>query len=74
MFLPRIEKNKQRCERKNTITQEMDRTMLNEAKLLDTFWRETINTTIYILNRAQIRVNNSKTPYELWKVRPTTIK
>jgi hypothetical protein len=52
----------------------MARTMLNEAKLPDTFWREAINTTIYILNRAQIRVNNNKTPYELWKGRPTTVK
>jgi transposase InsO family protein len=52
-------------ERKNTIVQEMARTMLNEAKLPDTFWREAINTTIYILNRAQIRVNSGNTPYEL---------
>jgi hypothetical protein len=52
----------------------MARTMLNEAKLPDTFWREAVNTTIYILNRAQIRVNNNKTPYELWKGRPTTVK
>jgi hypothetical protein len=52
----------------------MARTMLNESKLPDTFWREAINTTIYILNRAQIEVKGNKTPYELWKRRPTTIK
>jgi hypothetical protein len=52
----------------------MDRTMLNEAKLPNTFWREAVNTTIYILNRAQIRVNNNKTPYELWKGRLATVK
>jgi hypothetical protein len=52
----------------------MERTMLNEAKLSYMFWREAINTTIYILNRGKIKVNNNKTPYELWKGRPTTIK
>jgi hypothetical protein len=29
---------------------------------------------VYILNRGKIRVNNSKTPYELWKGRPTIVK
>jgi hypothetical protein len=61
-------------EMKNIIVQEMDRTMLNEAKLPDTFWREAINTTIYILNMAQIRVNNKKTLYELWKGRLAIVK
>jgi hypothetical protein len=40
--------------------QEMDRKMLNEDKLLDTFWREAVNKTFYILKRAQIRVNKKK--------------
>jgi hypothetical protein len=52
----------------------MARTMMNGAKILDTFWREAINTTIYFLNTTQIRVNNNKTPYGLWKGRPTTVK
>jgi hypothetical protein len=61
-------------EKKNKTIQEMARTMWNEAKLPNTFWREAVNTTIYILNRAQIRVNNNKTPYELWKGRPAIVK
>jgi hypothetical protein len=52
----------------------MERTMLNESKLLDKFWREAINTPFYILNRRKFKVNKNKTPYELWKGRPTTIK
>jgi hypothetical protein len=52
----------------------MARTMLNEANLSDRFWREAVNTTVYILNRGKIRVNNNKTPYELWKGRPTIVK
>jgi hypothetical protein len=52
----------------------MARTMMNKAKIPDTFWREAINTTIYFLNTTQIRVNNNKTPYGLWKGRPTTVK
>jgi hypothetical protein len=52
----------------------MERTKLNEAKISYTFWREIVNTTLYILNRGKIRVNNNKTPYELWKGRPTIVK
>jgi transposase InsO family protein len=61
-------------ERKNKTIQEIARTMLNESKLRNTFWREAINTIVYILNREQIRVKNNETPYELWKGRPDTIK
>jgi hypothetical protein len=61
-------------ERKNKKLQEMAKTMLNESKLPDTFWREAISTTIYILNRVQIRVKINETPYELWKGRPTAVK
>jgi transposase InsO family protein len=61
-------------ERKNKIVQEMAKTMLNEAKLPNTFWREVVNTIVYILNRAKIRVKNNKTPYELWKGIPTIVK
>jgi hypothetical protein len=48
--------------------------MLNEAKLPDIYWREAVYTTMYILNRAQLRVNHNKTPYELWFGRPTSVK
>jgi hypothetical protein len=61
-------------ERKNKHVQEIARTMLNEAKLSDRFWREVVYTVVYILNRGKIRVNCDKTPYELWKGRPTSVK
>jgi hypothetical protein len=61
-------------ERKNKHVQDIARKMLNEARLSDRFWREAIYTDVYILNRGKIRVNSDKTPYELWKCRPTTIK
>ena len=47
--------------------------MLNEAKLLDSFWREDVYTTIYTLNKGQLIVNMDKTPYELWYGRPTSV-
>ena len=37
-------------ERKNITFQEVARTMLNEVKLPDFFWRDAIYTTIHILN------------------------
>jgi hypothetical protein len=61
-------------ERKNIIVQEDERTMLNEAKLPDKFWRDAIYTTINILNRAQLRPNHDKTHYELWFGWPTSVK
>ena len=52
----------------------MARTMLNEAKLPDKFWKEAIHTTVYILNRAQIKVRTTYTPYELWNEKTTNVK
>jgi hypothetical protein len=52
----------------------MARTMLKDSKLGDIFWVQVVHTTIHILNRGMLRSNNDKTPYELWKGRPTNIK
>ena len=60
--------------RKNRTVQEATRTMLKEAKLLDSFWREVVYTVVYTLNRGQLRVNKDKTPYELWYGRPALVK
>jgi len=61
-------------ERKNKIVQEMARTMLKEAKLGDIFLGQVVLTTVHILNRGLLRSNSDKTPYELWKGRPTNVK
>ena len=39
-------------ERKNLTIQEVVRTMLNEAKLLDSFWREDVYIIVYIVKRG----------------------
>lgn len=48
--------------------------MLNEGRLSNGYWREVVSTTIHILNRGQLRINNNKTPYELWFGRATSVK
>ena len=48
--------------------------MLNEGKLSENFWRESIYIVLYILNKGEIRFNGDKTPYELWKGWPTSVK
>ena len=58
----------------NRTFQEDARTMLNEAKLSNEYWREVVYTTIYILNRGQLILNKDKTPYELWYGTPTSFK
>ena len=61
------------AERKNRTVQEAARTMLLEANLSETFWREAVSTALYVINRAQLRVNSNKTPYELWNERKATV-
>ena len=52
----------------------MASTMLLETDLQPKFWREAVGTAVYTLNRTQLRPNNEKTPYELWKGRPASVK
>ena len=54
--------------------QQNTRTRLNEVGLSDGFWKEAIDTAIYILNIGHIRVNNDNTPYELWNGRLVRVK
>jgi hypothetical protein len=61
-------------ERKNMTVQEMDRTMLMDSKLTDIFWTQAMHTTVHIQNRVMLINNIDKTPYELWKGRPTNVK
>jgi hypothetical protein len=53
---------------------EMARTMLNESKLSNILWPQTVHTAVHILNRILLRNNHFKTPYQLWKRRPASVK
>jgi hypothetical protein len=48
--------------------------MLMDSKLKDMFWTQVVHTTVHIQNRVILRNNTYKTPYELWKGRPTNVK
>jgi hypothetical protein len=61
-------------DRKNMTVQEMARTMLMDSKLTDIFWTQAMHTKIHIQNRLMLRNNIDKTPYKLWKGRPTNVK
>jgi hypothetical protein len=52
----------------------MAQTMLMDSKLTNTFWRQAVNTTVHIQNRLMNIKNTDKTPYDLWKGRPTNVK
>jgi hypothetical protein len=56
------------------ITQEMAQTILMDYKLTDIFWTQAVHTVVHIQNRVMLRNNTDKTPYKLWKVRPTNVK
>nr|GEZ26497.1 copia protein [Tanacetum cinerariifolium] len=70
---PRPSQSNGMVERKNSILQEMSRTMLNEQSLPQNFWCNVIDTSTYILNRILIRVILGKTPYELLRGRKPTL-
>ena len=54
------------AERRNKCVTEVARDMLADNDVPKTFWRETMNTTVYTMNRVQVRKDTNKTPYELW--------
>ena len=62
------------AERKNRIVQEMGRSMLKGSKLDEKLCVQAIDTKIFIINRSLLRNNSNKTPYELWKGKPTNVK
>ena len=61
-------------ERKNRTVEEMARTMLNDSNLSDVFWVHEVHTTVHNFNRGFLRNISDKTPYGLWKGRPTNVK
>jgi hypothetical protein len=52
----------------------MAQTMLMDSKLIDIFWTHAVHTMVYIQKRVMLIKNTDKTPYELWKRRPTNVK
>jgi hypothetical protein len=52
----------------------MERAMMSERDISQTFWVEVFHTTVHILNKEHLRLNNDKTPYELWFGRLASIK
>jgi hypothetical protein len=51
----------------------MERVMMCEGDISQTFWVEAIHMTVRILNKAHLRPNNDKNPYELWFGGPASI-
>ena len=37
-----------------------------EGKVVHTYWRDAVNTTVYTIKRTQLSPDADKTPYELW--------
>jgi hypothetical protein len=74
LFVSRTPQQNGVVERKNRSAQEMARTMLMDSKLTDIFWTQEVHTIVHIQNKVIPRNNTDKTPYELWKGRPTNVK
>ena len=54
------------AERKNRTLVESARSMLQTAKLPNSFWGEAVATVCYLQNRSYSKSVLSKTPYEVW--------
>jgi transposase InsO family protein len=61
-------------ERKNRVLQEMARVMIHSKNLAQHFWGEAINPACHIINRVYLRLETSKTPYEIWGGKKPTFK
>jgi hypothetical protein len=72
--IPRTPQQNGVVERKNRTVQEMARSMMNEKNIGQTYWVEAIHTIVHVLNKAHLRPQSDKTPYELWFGRPASIK
>ena len=58
----------------NKTVQQMAHAMLDESGTLATFWGEVAFVAVTILNKTNIRVNNTQTPHELWYGKTPTVK
>ena len=54
------------AERLNSTLVESARTILIQARLLQKFWVEALNTTVYLHNRSPTRAVDGATPFETW--------
>eukprot|EP00253_Pinus_taeda_P004698 PITA_04698 len=61
-------------ERMNKTVQESARAMLDESGTPATFWGEAAFVVVTIFNKANVRVNSTQTPHEIWYGKTPTIK
>jgi hypothetical protein len=52
----------------------MERSVMNERNIPQTYWVEGIHTVFHILNKSHLRPHSDKNPYELWFGRRASIK
>ena len=52
----------------------MAQAMLDESVTPATFWDEVAFAAISILNKENVRVNNTQTPHEIWYGKTSTVK
>jgi IS30 family transposase len=72
--IPRTPQQNGVVERQNRSVQKMERSMMNERNIPQTYWVEEIHTIVHILNKSYLIPHSDKTPYELWFGRPASIK
>jgi hypothetical protein len=72
--IPRTPQQNGVVERQNRTVQEMARSMMNEKNIGQTYWVESIHTTVHVLKKSHLRPQSDKKPYELWFGRPASIK
>ena len=60
-------------ERKNQIVMEMAKSMIFENGLSKKFWREAINTVVYLVNKIPTKALGGKTPFEAWSGRKSLV-
>ena len=60
-------------ERRNRTLKDMVRSMISHSTLPKSLWGEALKTPTYILNKVPTKAT-TKTPYELWTCRKSSLK
>lgn len=69
---PRTPQQNGIAKRRNRSIIDCARTLMIQKNVAQTYWREAVSTTIYVLNRVQLKKDTNQTLYELWfGYRPT---
>ena len=66
MSAPRTNPQNGIAERRNKLIMDCSRKLMMEKNVSQFFWREVVTTTVYTLNRVQVKKGTNIKPFDSW--------